>query len=419
MVQVKAQERDKLAFGLLVIFAVVMYAVPSEWIAWTAPLRLALVTSALASSLMVLRRFGQRERIVMDGARGWALALFVLLATASIQWSLYPEASKAQVSDLFKSLAIYLTMVNLVTTPRRLLVMCLAMIAASIVTSVGVINWYNAGIDLVEGFRGRWVGMYADPNRMAMSVGIIIPLAVALFVRKESSLLVRCTCAVAVVVAMIAIVFSHSRGGFLGLAAAMMVWTLREKRLAQTVVVALLAIGMVVFAPKSFWNRTETVSHFEEDASAMGRVYAWHVASAISMDRPILGVGVGTFMHVWPLYAPPEAHQTHAAHNVFLQVIAELGLLGTALFLVFVGGGTGGAFEASSHREIGWLARGIAASVVGYLICSLFAGFLASPHLFVLMGLAACAQRIASTTGSTALVLTREDRPPAPQTVVA
>lgn len=419
MVKVETKERDTLAFGLLVVFAVVMYTVPGEWLAWAAPLRLALVTSALASSLMVLRRFGQRERVLMDGARGWALALFCLLAAASIKWSVFPEASKAQVSDLFKSLAIYLTMVNLVTTQRRLVVLCVAMIVASIVTSIGVINWYNTGVDLVEGFRARWVGMYADPNRMAMSVGIIIPLAVALFVRKGTTLLVRCACAVAVVAALIAIVFSHSRGGFMGLAAAMAVWTLREKRLAQTAVVALIAIGMVVFAPKSFWNRTETVGHFEEDASAMGRVHAWHVASAISMDRPMLGVGVGAFQYAWPLYAPPEARRAYAAHNVFLQVIAELGMLGAALFLVFVGGGTGGAFEASSNREVGWLARGIAASVVGYLVCSLFAGFLASPHLFVLIGLAACAQRIASTTRSTAIVLTREDQPPTPQTVVA
>ena len=44
---------------------------------------------------------------------------------------------------------------------------------------------------------------------------------------------------------------------------------------------------------------------------------------------------------------------------------------------------------------MGWLARGLAASMAGYLICDLFSGYILSAHLYVLFGLAACAQRIA------------------------
>jgi putative inorganic carbon (hco3(-)) transporter len=415
-VERKEQGQDRIAFSMLVAFAVVMYAAPGEWMAWAAPLRLALVTSALASALMVLRRIGLRERIFMDGARGWSLAALVILATASIGWSFNPEASKFQAQELFKSLAIYLTMVNLVTSSRRLAVLCLAMIFASLVTSIGTINWYYAGENLVEGFRARWVGVYADPNRMAMSIGIIVPMAAAFALRRESPWAVRGLCAAAVVLAIIAIVFSHSRGGFIGLAAALAVWTLREKRLSQTVAVGLVAIGMLIFAPKSFWHRTETVGHFEVDASAIGRINAWHVTSEINIDKPMLGVGVGAFQTAWPQYAPPGARRSYAAHNVFLQVIAELGLVGIALFLVFVGAGTGGVFEASSNPQVGWLSRAVAASLVGYLVCSLFAGFLASPHLYVLVGLAACIHRVAGRSAAPALVT---PRPAAARAVIA
>ena len=116
---------------------------------------------------------------------------------------------------------------------------------------------------------------------------------------------------------------------------------------------AVLALGLVVFAPKSFWQRNETVATFHEDASAMGRVYAWQVASRISLDRPLLGVGAGSFRYAWPLYAPPEATRAYVAHNIFLDVIGELGLVGLLFFLVFAGGATGGAFAASKESEHG------------------------------------------------------------------
>ncbi|HEY0094707.1 MAG TPA: polymerase, partial [Archangium sp.] len=116
--------------------------------------------------------------------------------------------------------------------------------------------------------------------------------------------------------------------------------------------------------------------------------------------KPLLGVGAGGFRFAWPLYAPPEATRAYVAHNVFLDVIGELGFVGLLFFLVFAGGATGGAFEASKDEEMGWLARGLAASMAGYLICQLFSGYILSAHLYVLFGLAACAQRIARTAGA-------------------
>jgi putative inorganic carbon (hco3(-)) transporter len=404
----QGQQRDVLAFYALVGFAAVMYAVPGEWIPALAPLRLALLTSGLAAGLMALRRLGRAEPLYFDGARGLALLGFSALAFASVAWSVHPELTRFTGIELLKLTAIYLTIINVITSGRRLALMCGAMVLGSIVTSIGVIDWYRTGVDMVEGFRSRWVGVYADPNHMAMNMAVVVPLAVAFLARKESGWLLRAACALAAVLAVVAIVLSHSRGGFIGLSVAMGVWAIREKRRIQAVVVGgLLALGLVLFAPKSFWQRNETVTSFHQDASAMGRVYAWQVASRISLDKPLLGVGAGGFRFAWPLYAPPEARQAYVAHNIFLDVIGELGFVGLALFLVFAGGATGGAFAASKDAQMGWLARALAASMAGYLICDLFSGYILSAHLYVLFGLAASAQRIAQAREQTALVVQR------------
>ena len=398
-----AERRDVVAFYALTAFAALMYAVPQAWIPALAPLRPALLTSGLAAGLMALRRMGRAEPMFFDGARGAALLAFSGLALASVTWSVNPEVTRYTAIELLKLTAIYLTLVNVVTTPRRLAVMCGAVVLASLVTSHGVINTYLTGTPetLVEGYRARWVEVYADPNRSAMNLAVVVPIAVAFLANKGSGWVWRTVCAGAVVLAVVAIVCTFSRGGFIGLSIAMAIWALREQKKLRSVLIGVaLALGLVLFAPKSFWQRNETVATFQEDASAMGRVYAWQVTSRISLDKPLLGVGAGSFRFAWPLYAPPEATRAYVAHNVFLDVIGELGWVGLLFFLIFAGGAAGGAFEASRSTRVGWLARGLAASMAGYLICQLSAGYILSAHLYVLFGLAACAQRIARTAGA-------------------
>jgi probable O-glycosylation ligase (exosortase A-associated) len=388
------QTRDTVAFSFLTAFAVVMYAAPAEWIPVTAPLRPALVTSVAATALMLLRRVGRAEAVLFDGVRGVALLAFCALAAASTAWSIVPEITKDAAIELLKLAAIYLTFVNLVTTPKRLAVVASALVLASIVTSVGAIQWYLGGVDLVEGFRARWVGGYADPNRLGMALALVVPIALAFVIRPKASILSRVVFAAAVGLAVTAIVFSHSRGTFLGMSIGLAIWLVRDRRFMQGAAVALVLAGMLVFAPKSFWDRTETVSSYEQDASARGRIEAWKVTSNMSRQNPLLGIGFNAFQPAWPLYADPGMRRAYAAHNVFLQTIAELGFIGFALFLLFAAGAVGGAFEAATAQSDRWLTRAIAAATAGYLICNLSSGFVLSPHFFVAMGLAASSQRV-------------------------
>ncbi len=402
------QSRDKVAFGLLVTFAAVMFIAPGEWFPELAPLRIALVTSSLASGLMFFSRLGRREPIFFDGIRGWALIGFAAWTAASSAWSLHPENTLLVAIDCVKYVAIYLTIVNLVTTPKRLQALALAMVVGAIFTARGGISHYLAGINLVEGYRAGWVGTYADPNRMSMSLQFIVPIAAAFLLRKQMPLLVKIVAALAGVLCVVAIVFSHSRGSFIGLAFSMVLWVLlSEKKANRFAVMGLAAIALVIFAPKTFWNRTGSVSDFRTDAAAMGRVHAWSVASRISLDKPLLGVGAGSFRVAWPLYAPHEAVVAYEAHNVFLQVLAELGIFGFLLFLTFLGASLEGAWKGRNDPDSGWLARALLAASAGYLVCNLSAGFLgSSPHFYVLFGLASAAERVARARTSTALAPT-------------
>jgi O-antigen ligase len=384
-----------LAFAALAAFCALTYVVPAEWLPELAPLRLALATSTAALVLVLVARVGRGQGLSLDGWRGGALILFTALTLASSAWSLVPGASRVLGMECVKYVGIYLTIVNLVRSKRRLAILCGVLVLSSLVTSIGTIRWYLAGNDLVEGYRARWVGLYADPNRMAMTLGLMVPIGLAFLARRTQGWPMRALSGAAVAVAVAAIVLSYSRGGFAGLAVAGAIWAMREKRLDRAVVVGVAALALFALAPSTFWSRTGTVSTFRDDASAMGRVHAWTVASRINKDHPLLGRGAGTFRAAWPLYAPPEARRAYEAHNVFLQVLAELGWIGLFLFLGFVGAGLQGAMRASRDADVGWLARALAAGAAGYLVCSVSAGFLGgSAHFYALFGLAAAAHRL-------------------------
>jgi probable O-glycosylation ligase (exosortase A-associated) len=395
MEQHSGQGWERWAFGLLLAFLGTVYTVPSQWLPWMAQWRPALVTSALAAGLVLLDWVRGRRRLVLGGSGGVLLVTFCALTLASIGWSLDPAASRFTAVELIKWLVAFLTLVNLVKSERRLALACLTLVLASLVTAHGVISFHEEGRDLVDGYRSRWLGTYSDPNMMAMCMGIVVPLALAFLLRRESPWLLRLACGVAGGLALTAMVLSYSRGGFLGLVASGVTWVLLERRASRTAALAVVALGLLVLAPQNFWERTQSVSRFEEDESAMSRVEAWTVTSRVNMDHPLLGVGAGTFLEAWRVYGPPESRRAYAAHNIFLQVISDLGFVGLALFLAFIGGVLGPLVKAARAGERGWLARALAAATVGYLVSCLFAGFLVVVHLYVLLGLGACAERVA------------------------
>jgi len=392
------ERRDRWAFLLLAVFCVQIYAAPAEWIPAIAPLRPALSLSFAALGLLLLERLGRRVPLHVDGVRGLALGAFLAWAAASHLWSLSPPATDTWLVLLVKVAVAWFLVVNLATTPRRLVILCLALVAGSMVTSAGGVLRYFSGDELSQGFRTLWVGAYGDPNYLASYLALTVPLAVAFIARPGMGVWIRLLCVLSLLLAVTCIVLTFSRGGFLGLVFGGLVWAMRERaqRSKAVVLATLLAVGVAIFAPATYWERTDTLEEFERDQSALGRVYAWQVASRANLDHPLRGVGGGAFREAWPLYAPPEVREHPlVAHNIFLDTLGELGWVGFFLFLTFAGSATGAVFRAGSDREIGWLARGIGASVAAFLLCNCFSGSLATPQLFVLFGLAGAAERVA------------------------
>ncbi len=379
----------KCGFAATTLFLAQLYIAPLDWFPVLQPIRLALVLSVVAIGCMVAKRLLSNRPLYL----GWRTALlFIYIGTAALSplWSLDRPSSIDAAIEVSKHFLFFLAVTNTATTPGRIRTALLLFGAAAIVPGLGTYLHYANGELLVEGFRGRWYGVMADPNHDAMALVAVVPLLL-MFVVSGRSLWQRVVGGVGVIACLMGIVATHSRGGSVGLAAGVLVWVLLARRKGIALAALIIgASGMLILAPSTFWERNNTIAGYQEDESVHGRMQAWHVAGRAFSEHPVLGIGEQAFLKSWDKYAPLDAGvNRYVAHNLFLEVAAELGLVGLFGLVGFLLVSLYSVWRAR-NGELGLESRAVFASLIGYLVCQQFSGYSLSWFLYALCGFAAC-----------------------------
>jgi O-antigen ligase len=379
----------KVAFAATTLFAAQLYLSPGAWFPVLEPLRLALLLCFIALSALALQRLMSNRPLWM-GLRTALLGAYVLEAVLSPTWSMAPAASVAGAAEVVKHLLFFIAVTNAVNTPSRVRIALYSYAAAAIVPACGTYWNYIHKELLVEGFRGRWLGMMADPNHDAMGLVAVVPILLALAMHGRSRLK-KAVGLFGVLACIAGVIATHSRGGSIGLAAAIVTWALLSHyRLASLGAAALLAVGVVLFAPATFWQRNETIAGYADDASVRGRMHAWQVAGRIAEEHPIGGAGEQGFLAAWEHYAPIDAGpHRYVAHNIFLEVLGNLGLIGLISLTGFLFCAFWSCWRAR-NGPLGTEAHALLAALTGYIVCQQFSGYSASWFTYALCAFAAC-----------------------------
>lgn len=170
---------------------------------------------------------------------------------------------------------------------------------------------------------------------------------------------------------MIAIVGTHSRGAMLGLAVVgVMLWLKARNKLLPLILGLAFVSVLPMVMPAEWFERMNTVKTYEEDASAMNRIYAWEKGIQIANQR-ITGGG----------YEYLSISNGVDAHSVYFEVLSEHGYPGLILFLT-LGAMTwlrAGAVRrmAGASSELAWareLGAMIQVSLTGYACSGAFLG---------------------------------------------
>lgn len=286
---------------------------------------------AITLFLSLLVNAKKLQKFEFDGV-GITLIFFVIWIGVSPWFSFHPEKELDLWLRAFK-IQLMVLITYFVVAGRDHLMKMVAVLALSIgfySLKGGLFTIVTAGSYRVWGPSGTFI---EDNNTLALAVTMTIPLFRYLQTEVENKWLKR-ACVAAMVLSAVSALGSHSRGGLLALIAmGIFLWLKSDKKgwlgLAIIVAVPIVLVAM----PEHWMARMSTISEYEQDASAMGRINAWWTAWNIAVDRFPIGAGFAMYEpDVFYLYAPnPEA--IHAAHSIYFQVLGEHGFVGLLLFL--------------------------------------------------------------------------------------
>jgi putative inorganic carbon (hco3(-)) transporter len=249
----------------------------------------------------------------------------------------------------------------------------------------------------------RAYGTFNQPNPYAGYLGYLAPVAASLALgglgrwwttRRTRDFWLFLTCGAAALAIVAGMGMSWSRGAWLGLGAALIaVVILRSRRYAPVIAaaVAVLVVALVLFGtawlPNSVTRRLSDLGLYSADVdlahievtddnfAVLERLGHWQAGTAMFNDHPWLGVGVGNYGAAYPTYAPPHFYNALGhAHNIYLNFLAETGILGEIAFGVFWVTAFWTAWRAArgGRGNYAALAVGVLGSLVYLSVHSLF-----------------------------------------------
>jgi O-antigen ligase len=227
----------------------------------------------------------------------------------------------------------------------------------------------------------------------------------------------------------LAAIFTKSRAGFLGMAvmALVLVWHARKIRRGLGIAALVATVIVVPLLPSSFWGRMVSIVQPEEDptGSRAARRTVMTEAAMVFLERPLTGIGAGQFKNYNP---PGKKERWREAHDVWLQVASETGIVGLLVFVYLVWAAVRGATWSrkrawalvNRHKQptrpwtsnkpsppplsapalaeariLHLQATALVASLAGWIVCATFASVAYNWTFYYLLGLCIATRRLA------------------------
>lgn len=300
---------------------------------------------AIGVAAVVSGLFSVLARGHIRAPRGFLLAAILFLAWSALTlfWTIDAEASTVRVKTYAQLVTMAWLVWEVADSEAR---------QAHLLRAFVLGSWYIAGVIIWQYLNGatpidqRYTVEGFNANDLALTLVLGMPMAWYLAVAYRSSVF-RWIERLYIPVALVALLLTASRGAFVAAIAALSLipWTLGRidwrSKLALSVIVAISIYALALVVPASSWERIATTQSELTTGTISFRARIWGAGWDVFLTHPVVGVGAGTFA---PSVAPQLA-RPYAAHNAFLAVLVEQGVIGLVLFAgVFLA-----AFITSRH----------------------------------------------------------------------
>ena len=282
-----------------------------------------------------------------------------------------PAKANLYIIDLFKDIVIlFCILITLNTRKKWIAGANVLLLAISFVSFLGVIHTLTGSNQTFWGLAQqsafgqtdssgelRFGGPIGESNIWGQVLVSIIPFVIYCFF-KSKTIIGKGAYATAAVLILLSVFFTQSRGAILALALILVVMIV-EMRIRGPVLLALTIAGIafVFLVPSKYTERLRTLdiffqtnqdSSYFQDESFQGRREKMLTGLGMFMDNPILGVGFANYSDNYWEYAGKLGLESSARnltsersqrepHSLYIEIMAETGLLGITAFLLFFG----------------------------------------------------------------------------------
>lgn len=290
--------------------------------------------------LLIIPSVVVRWRSVMAAAaRHWWTIALAVLALASVQWSAAPDWTLRRSMALLATTGFGIFIAARYDPRSMLRLFGVAFGIAAVLSVAFALVLPEYGIEQGSIHTGAWVGIFAQKNNL----GQVMVLGAVVFALLRASAAHRrwlATCGMLLSVALVLLSTSKTALTVLLTLGALAV-LFRMLRWHYTVAVPVVIGGVLLGSGAVLLllaNVEKVLTLMGKDPSLTGRTPMWEVVLAAIAERPILGYGYSAFWLPWD--SSPSAPviralqwETPNAHNGFLDLALQLGVVGLALFV--------------------------------------------------------------------------------------
>lgn len=269
--------------------------------------------------------------------------LFVLWAGVSSFWSIDPEATQARFGTYLQLVVLVWLIWEIAWSPERGRGLLQAYVLGACVAAAATVYNYFSGVAYkvtAEGEGVRFVALNQDPNELGVILALGLPMAWYLSLGATPQRRIPWVWRLYIPLGLTATLLTASRAAFLTALVGLMIvpWTLGRMRLRTKVALGVLAVGSLAIAlslvPETSLERIQTLGSDIRGRGGTfgGRIQIWLAGLEVAREHPLVGVGAGAFQ----VAVAPKLPQAMYAHQTFLEILVEQGIVGFLLLLGMV-----------------------------------------------------------------------------------
>ena len=379
-----------MSFFFSIVYLVMEYMRPQQMYAFLANLPLAEISIIGMIIFFILENKKVEtynfQNVLVVCFLFWLFVTYVLSINMTLAWQ--------PVIDFAKWVCIYYLLVNIINDREKLYFFVIVFLLMHFKQS----QFLTRGLILSGGSTGQTglysgAGFFANPGDLGTALSMVFGISYYLIRAETRKLFNRVKMSwvlTAITVSIpIALLATNSRGPALAFVVCLLsIWYKNKKKIFSIVVIILVIGGFIAFMPN--WERFRSTGG-DEDVTGQQRIELWKAGMKMSSKYPFTGVGPNNFVYVNQKYYGSELPLVQ--HNVFIQVLSELGYPGLLLYLAIIFG----CFR--NHKRVRELLRthevddpfllrlshGLDVGLIGYMVSAFFVAVLYYPFFWTFL----------------------------------